>query len=91
MTRGARSRHGPDLRSTRLKPPIHANVAATIQLNAGLLKSDSGGVRNPPHRDQYVAAIDGPAFSAASRFFDLNGEADRARKRQKSAIIAADV
>jgi hypothetical protein len=31
------------------------------------------------------------AFSAASRFFDLNGETDTARKSQKSEIIAADV
>jgi hypothetical protein len=30
-------------------------------------------------------------FAAASRFFDLNGETDRARKSQKSEIIAADV
>src|SRR5258708_39262694 len=31
------------------------------------------------------------AFSASSRLFDLNGETDRVRKRQKSAIIAVDV
>src|SRR5207249_5986865 len=29
--------------------------------------------------------------SASSRLFDLNGETDRVRKRQKSAIIAVDV
>ena len=33
----------------------------------------------------------GAAFSASSRLFDLNGEMDRVRKRQKSAIIAVDV
>src|SRR5205823_3567130 len=31
------------------------------------------------------------AFSASSRLFDLNGEANRVRKRKKSAIIAVDV
>src|SRR4029453_7705964 len=31
------------------------------------------------------------AFSASSRLFDLNGETDRVRKSQKSAIIAVDV
>jgi hypothetical protein len=31
------------------------------------------------------------AFSASSRLFDLNGEANRVRKNQSSAIIAADV
>jgi hypothetical protein len=31
------------------------------------------------------------AFSASSRLFDLNGEANRVRKKQSSAIIAADV
>src|ERR1700756_667923 len=30
----------------------------TIQLNAGLLKPDPGGVRNAPGRDQDVAALD---------------------------------
>jgi hypothetical protein len=31
------------------------------------------------------------AFSASSRLFDLNGEANRVRKNQSSAIIAVDV
>jgi hypothetical protein len=31
------------------------------------------------------------AFSASSRLFDLNGETKRVRKKQSSAIIAADV
>src|SRR6266446_8179109 len=30
-------------------------------------------------------------FSASSRLFDLNGETKRVRKKQSSAIIAADV
>jgi hypothetical protein len=33
----------------------------------------------------------GAAFSAPSRLFDLNGETNRVRKKQSSAIIAADV
>ena len=37
-----------------------------------------------------VGVVDDPAASA-SPFFDLNGETDRARRSQKSAIIAADV
>src|SRR5262249_34275023 len=48
----------PDLGRTRLQPLIHANVAATVQLNASLLKPDPGGVRNTPHRDQNIAALD---------------------------------
>src|SRR5262249_256141 len=39
-------------------PAIDANIAAPVQLNAGLLKSNPSGVRNTPHRDQDVAAID---------------------------------
>ena len=31
------------------------------------------------------------AFSASTRLFDLNGETDRVRKSQKSAITAVDV
>src|SRR5258705_13577771 len=33
---------------------------------------------------------DAAAFSASSRLFDLNGETNRARQRQNSAIIVAD-
>ena len=49
---------GPDLGRARLQPLIDANVATTVQLNAGLLKPDPGGVRNAPRRDQDVAALD---------------------------------
>ena len=48
----------PDIGRRRLQPLIDANVATTIQLNAGLLKPDPGGIRNAPRRDQYVAAIE---------------------------------
>ena len=34
---------------------------------------------------------DAAAFSASRRLFDLNGETNRARQRQNSAIIVADV
>ena len=50
--------YSPYLRRTRFQPTIDANIAAPVQLNAGLLKSNPGGVRNTPHRDQDVAAID---------------------------------
>jgi hypothetical protein len=35
--------------------------------------------------------LEGAAFSASSRLLDLNGEANRLRKKQSSAIISADV
>src|SRR5262245_23672471 len=50
--------NGPDVRRTRLQPPVHANVTTTVQPNPGLLKSNSGGIRNTPSRDQDVAAFD---------------------------------
>ena len=49
---------GPDIGRGRLQPLIDANVATIVQLDAGLLKSDPGGVRNAPRRDQDVAALD---------------------------------
>src|SRR6266853_5549791 len=52
--------NGPDVRRTRLQPPIHANVTTTVQADPGLLKSNSGCIRNTPSRDQDVAAIDIP-------------------------------
>src|SRR4029077_3858851 len=48
----------PHLRRTRLQPVVDANVVASVQFNAGLLKSNPGGVRNAPSRDQNVAAFD---------------------------------
>src|SRR5215470_17080413 len=50
--------YSPYLRRTRFQPAVDANITAPVQLNAGLLKSNPGGVRNTPHRDQDVAAID---------------------------------
>src|SRR6476660_7351952 len=50
--------HGPDTGRSRLQSLVDANVATTIQLNAGLLKPDPGGVRNAPRRDQDVGAPD---------------------------------
>jgi len=40
---------------------------------------------------QYDQLTSERTFSASSRLFDLNGETKRVRKRQTSAIIAADV
>ena len=47
----------PHVWRTRLQPVIDANVTAPVQFDAGLLKSNSGGIRNAPNRDQDVAAI----------------------------------
>src|SRR5262249_20678257 len=48
----------PHVRRARLQPVIDADEAATVQVNAGLLESDPGGIRNTPSRDQNVAAVD---------------------------------
>src|SRR5262249_38077742 len=50
--------HGPDVCRTRFYPTSDPNVATSVQFNTGLLKSNSGGVRNAPNRHQDVAAID---------------------------------
>src|SRR5262249_45102432 len=50
--------NGPDVRRTRLEPLIHANVTTIIQLNPGLLKTDSIGIRDTSSGDQDIAAID---------------------------------
>src|SRR6185369_13785962 len=50
--------YGPDVGRTRLQPLVDANIATTVQLDAGLLEPDPGGVRRPPRRDQDVAALD---------------------------------
>src|SRR5262245_17074331 len=87
--------NGPDLRSTRLQPLIHANVAATIQLNAGLLKSDSGGVRNPPRRGQYVAASDRllagwRTYNEADFFSRLTAHLDKLRFHENLNTFATE-
>ena len=41
-----------------LQPLVDANVAARVQLDAGLLEPDPGGVRHASRRDQDVAALD---------------------------------
>jgi hypothetical protein len=48
---------GPHIWRTCLQSAIDANVTAPVQFNAGFLKSNSGGVRNAPNRNQDVAAI----------------------------------
>src|SRR5271170_8302966 len=49
---------GPDLGRTRLQPLVDANKAAAVELDAGVLEPDPGGVWNASHRDQDVAARD---------------------------------
>ena len=48
----------PDIGRRRLQPVIDANVAVSVQLDAGLLEPDPGGIGNAPRRDQDVAALD---------------------------------
>jgi hypothetical protein len=48
---------GPYIWRTCLQSAIDANVTAPVQFNAGLLESNSGGIRNAPNRDQDVAAV----------------------------------
>ena len=48
----------PDLGRAGLQPLVHPNLATIVQLNAGLLKSDPGGVWSAPRRDQDVAPLD---------------------------------
>ena len=48
----------PCIRRARLQSVVDTNVTASVQFNAGLLKSNSSGVRNAPGRDQDIAAID---------------------------------
>src|SRR5215510_10733302 len=48
----------PDLGRARLQPLIHPNVATRVQLNTGFFKSNPGGVRNAPRRDQHVTTFD---------------------------------
>ena len=50
--------HGPNAWRTCLQSGIHPNVTAAVQFYAGLLKSNSRGIRNAPNRDQDIAAID---------------------------------
>jgi hypothetical protein len=50
--------NGPDIGRGRLQPLIDANVATTLQLDAGLLEPDPGSVRNAPRGNQDVAALD---------------------------------
>ena len=48
----------PHIGRGRLQPLIDANVTAIIQFDPGLVEADPGSVRNPPCRDQDVAACD---------------------------------
>ena len=48
---------GPYIWRTCFQSAIDANVAAPVEFNAGLLESNSGGIRNATNRDQDVAAV----------------------------------
>jgi hypothetical protein len=49
--------HRPYFWRSGLEPIVNADVTTTVQLNAGLFKSNSGGIRSAPSRDQHVAAV----------------------------------
>ena len=57
---------GPDVRRARLQSLVDANKAALVQLDAGLVEPDPGGVRNAPGRNEDVAALD-RLFAGAQR------------------------
>jgi hypothetical protein len=48
---------GPYIWRTCLQSAIDANVTAPVQFNAGLLQSNSSGIRNAASRDQDVASV----------------------------------
>src|SRR5207245_8991638 len=59
-----------------------AHVATNVQLDAGLLETDSGGVRRAPHRDEDVAALDPllPGRRAHCERHVLSGSAGHAER-----------
>jgi hypothetical protein len=48
----------PDIGRRRLQPVIDTDIAVCVQLDAGFLKPDAGGIGNAPCRGQDVAALD---------------------------------
>src|SRR6516225_11236692 len=48
----------PDIGGRRLQPLIDANVATSVQLDAGLFEPDAGGIGNASCRGQDIAAFD---------------------------------
>ena len=65
------------------KPSIQLDEEQTITI-----REPDATAHLPPQYDQLMSER---SVSASSRRFDLNGEANRARQRQNSAIIVADV
>ena len=63
--------NGPDIGRRRLQPLIDANIAATVQLDAGLFEPDAGGIGNASCRGQDIAALD-PLLAGGC----AHGEAD---------------
>jgi hypothetical protein len=48
---------GPDMGCTGLQPLVDANEAVSVQLDAGPVEADVGGVRDASSRDQDVATL----------------------------------
>ena len=75
---------GPNVPRTRLQLIVHANVTATVQLNAGIRKPHSCGIGDAPNRDQYVAAVD-ILLTRGVRTATLTSSPDRPRTWSNSA------
>jgi hypothetical protein len=79
-------RLGPDDRDgleNRWKPSIQHDQEQAIPIR------ELHATAHPPLQHDHLCRS--AAFSASSRLFDLNGEANRVRTKQTNAIIAADV
>jgi hypothetical protein len=62
-----------------------------IQLNEGKRSLFVKWTRPRPRRCRTISCCRSRAFSASSRLFDLNGEANSVNKKHSSATIVADV
>src|SRR5207244_4357287 len=63
--------HRPNIGRARLQLFIDANIAVSVQLDAGFLETDPGSVRNASCADQDIAAVD-PLLTGGR----AHGEAD---------------
>src|SRR5882672_2580259 len=84
---------GPDVGCRRLQPLGDAHVATIVQLDAGLLETDPGGVRRAPHRDEDVAALDPllPGRGAHCERHVLSGSAVHAERLSRHETFDAFV
>ena len=88
----AASAHGIAARIPRAAPATARTLSSDIDTSATMIWP-AAWTKVLRSRDQHgwSSWYRSAAFSASSRLFDLNGETNRARQRQNSAIIVADV